>query len=369
MPLFSPSDFDDVDRQSRLQVALASYLDSLRGRPRVVLIGNYGQGNLGDEAICAGLVQIMSQHSDVTVMSREPDRVTELHGVAGAATTTVAGVNALLRADVVAIGGGGIFGNGMTLLPKLLLPVALVLRVLNKKVIFVAIGAYTTAPRWVKALLRLLARISSLVTVRDAESRDVLGKKVSILVDDPAIALAPVSRAEAREALSAAGVDLSRPLLGISLKPAMDPSIDDTQRAVARAAADSWCRDTGGDVVFFSLSERGNFGLGTSITDLSMAGDVIRTSSYATRMHTFGPQVRPDLMKGVIGEVHGIIAHRLHAQIFAWSMNTQLLGLSYERKADAFLDGVGAKRLDLRDLDANEVVGWVGALGRSEQRA
>lgn len=369
MPRFSPSDFDDVDRQSRLQLALASYLDDLRGHPRVVLIGNYGQGNLGDEAICSGLVQIMSPHSDVTVMSREPDRVIELHGVASAATTSLTGVKALLRADVVAIGGGGIFGNGMTLLPKLLPLLALVLRALNKRVIFVAIGAYTSAPRWVQAVLRLLASTSSLVTVRDAESQEVLGKRVSILVDDPAIALAPVGPAEARKALSAAGVDLSRPLLGISLKPAMDPGIDDTQRLVARAAAESWCRNTGGDVVFFSLSERGNFGLGTSITDLSMAGEIISTSVYASRMHTFGPHVRPDLMKGVIGEVRGMVAHRLHAQIFAWSMNIALVGLSYERKADAFLDEVGAKRLDLRNLDTEEVVVWVDALSRSEQRA
>jgi polysaccharide pyruvyl transferase WcaK-like protein len=122
-------------------------------------------------------------------------------------------------------------------------------------------------------------------------------------------------------------------------------------------------------VIFFSLSERGNFGLGTSITDLSMAGDVISASTYSSRMHTFGPHVRPDVMKGVIGEVQAMVAHRLHAQIFAWSMNTPLLGLSYERKSDAFLDEVGAKRLDLRRLDLEDVVAWLDLLSPSKQRA
>jgi len=51
-------------------------------QPKLVLYGNYGQGNIGDEAILRALLLIMSDVADVTVMSREPARVVALHGVA-----------------------------------------------------------------------------------------------------------------------------------------------------------------------------------------------------------------------------------------------------------------------------------------------
>jgi polysaccharide pyruvyl transferase WcaK-like protein len=90
-----------------------------------------------------------------------------------------------------------------------------------------------------------------------------------------------------------------------------------------------------------------------------MAKDVRDRVRHPERVHQFGPDLTPALMKSAIGQMRAVIGHRLHAQIFAWSMGVPVAGISYERKADAFLAQVGATRFDLWGLDAADVIAWL----------
>ncbi len=75
---------------------------------RLLLSGYYGFGNIGDEAILAGLARELSQHGqDVTVLSSDPDATTREHGLP-AAHRTRGFLGALLRSDALVSGGGGL---------------------------------------------------------------------------------------------------------------------------------------------------------------------------------------------------------------------------------------------------------------------
>lgn len=75
---------------------------------RLLLSGYYGFGNLGDEAILAGLVgALLGRGHEVTVLSADPVGTARQHGVA-AAHRTRGFIGALLRSDAMVSGGGGL---------------------------------------------------------------------------------------------------------------------------------------------------------------------------------------------------------------------------------------------------------------------
>jgi polysaccharide pyruvyl transferase WcaK-like protein len=327
-------------------------------------------GNLGDEAILARLVEVTGERCDVIVVARNPQWVRKLHGVAAVLTTSAQGLRAYLRADVLAIGGGGIFGYGMPTLPRLLPAVAILGRLLGKQTAYLAIGAYDGMPRLVSVLLRMSARLSGLVSVRDTESYrnlDVrrLGRRVRpLLVTDPGLELTPAGEAEGRALLEASGVRTAPAPLGISLKPTPSPELNERALDALARAVDWWCEHREGDVAFFALSHRGDYGLGEGLSDLTLAAKLAERLRRPERLHVVGPDVHPAVLKAAIGLTAGVVALRLHAQIFAWATGRPLLGLSFERKSDAFLSEAGAFRLGLADIKADDIVGWLEGLER-----
>ncbi|MBX3143192.1 MAG: polysaccharide pyruvyl transferase CsaB [Trueperaceae bacterium] len=75
---------------------------------RVLLSGYYGLGNLGDEAILAGLAPALrSRGVELTVLSGDPDATAAIHEV-GAASRTTGAPMALLRCQALVSGGGGL---------------------------------------------------------------------------------------------------------------------------------------------------------------------------------------------------------------------------------------------------------------------
>jgi glycosyltransferase involved in cell wall biosynthesis/polysaccharide pyruvyl transferase WcaK-like protein len=348
---------------SAIGSALADVARRLGRRPRVLLFGNYGNGNLGDEAILARLAELAADSCDVTVVARNPDAVRALHGLPAVATTSRAGRRAFRRADVLAIGGGGIFGRGIPPLPRMLPVVALLGRLLGKQTCYLAIGAYDGTPRLVRRLLRLSARLSVFVTVRDRESARTLSAPGvdPVLVRDPAVDLRPLPAEAADALLRAAGVTGGAPL-ALSLKPTPDPELTERAVTAAAAAVDWWCAHRSSDVVFLALSRRGDYGLGESVCDAALAEQLTARVRHPERLHVIGPDLHPAALKAVVGRAAAVVALRLHAQIFAVSMGRPLLGLSFERKSEAFLTEAGAERRWLADLTGGQLVEWLEAL-------
>ena len=62
-------------RRGKLDEEIRALLEDRPSRPRVLLFGNYGNGNLGDEAILTSVLDLLRPYADVTVVSRQPDRI------------------------------------------------------------------------------------------------------------------------------------------------------------------------------------------------------------------------------------------------------------------------------------------------------
>lgn len=354
-----------VGREGDLAVELTRLYGGLARRRRVLLFGNYGRGNLGDEGILASVLISLAPVADVTVVSRAPKSLTKQHGVAAVKMMSLRGGLALLRSDAIAIGGGGMFGNGINLVTSLLPVIALLSQKLGKETLFLATGAYSSSPSWVQRCLKRVAASSVFVSVRDKESAAVLGRgSETIIVDDPAINLIPAPESAAKAALAEIGVRLDRPLLGISLKPTHYQDRNDAQVCAAMAACDWWEGEIDGDCILLCLSDRGDNGLGSEVSDLTLAKQVLANVSTPENHHLFGPHSSPELMKAVIGQLHLVVGHRLHAQIYAWSMGVPLAGISYERKSDSFLEARQLKRIDLWALRPDVLVSWLSSMVR-----
>jgi polysaccharide pyruvyl transferase WcaK-like protein len=352
-----------VGRDGDLAAEISRLYGGFGRRKRVLLFGNYGRGNLGDEGILASVLASLTPVADVTVVSRAPATLTRQHGVDAVKMMSLRGAFALLRCDHVAIGGGGMFGNGMNLVTSLLPVIALLSQKIGKETLFLATGAYSSSPSWVQRCLKQVAASSLFVSVRDKESAAVLGRgPETVIVDDPAMNLVPAPARLTSAALAAAGVRLDRPLLGISLKPTHYEDRNHAQVLAAAAVCEWWRRTLDGDCVLLCLSGRGDNGLGLEVTDQTMAEQVLGLTAGLGGVHRFGPEVPPDLMKAAIGQMRLVVGHRLHAQIYAWSMGVPLVGISYERKSDCFLEARQLIRFDLWALEPKVLVDCISSL-------
>ncbi|MCQ4042736.1 glycosyltransferase [Streptantibioticus rubrisoli] len=355
-----PVDDEPLDTRRQLRHLLR---DRGRRPGRALLIGNYGNGNTGDESILFRLAELAGERRRrLTVVSRNPGAVARLHRLAAVRTTSLLAVRAFLRADAIAVGGGGMFGRGLPPLVRVLPAVLLAARLLGKEVHIVAIGAYPDTPQPTRWLLQSACRHATAVTVRDTGTRRLLSSGPArwvrpALVPDPAASLAAAPAERVREAT---GVDpATRPLL-VSLKPMPDPR---TRERVATAVADAlreWDDDR--PVVFLCLSDRGDYGLGTALGDAALSAEVARRSGLGARAALAGPGLHPAVAKGLVRAASGIVAMRLHAQIYAVAERTELFGISFEPKSDAWLAASGLPAHRAESLETAAVARWLAEL-------
>lgn len=181
-------------------------------QPTIAITGAYGAGNLGDEAILAGILSTLRAElpdAHLLVLSHDVDGTKRMHGV-DAAAPIPAGIRslrtlretreALSETELVCIGGGGLLydhgfvrgrGNAIRtwwvrteLLRKWGIPYA-----------FLAVGAGPVRGRTSRILLRRMLEGARFVTARDSASAQLLAEvapRVAIAtIPDPAFALPP----------------------------------------------------------------------------------------------------------------------------------------------------------------------------------
>ncbi len=337
-----------------------------RRRARVLVIANIGNGNVGDESIFAGLVRDVQAIADVSVLTHNPDGVHALHGIRSVNMVSRYAVKALLRTDVIAVGGGGLFGAGLPPLVRLLPFVLCFARLaLGKRIIFQAIGAYPGTPQPTLGALRLAGRLADAVLVRDEASLvmfsgGIAGRVVRpILVGDPGIFLQPATSDEAWIALSDSGITSRVPPLVISLKTTPDEGLTQDLVTTLSGVAEWWCDHRPSDVVILPMSEIGDYGLGPSMADAVLGRRVAQALPEPGRVKILPSDLPPALAKAVIGEAAAVIAVRLHASIFAWSMGVPLLTLPFEEKTKSWIAQIDGTGLPLTQMSTEAILTWL----------
>ena len=337
--------------------------------PNVVLHGGYGKLNLGDDAILHVLLrQIGAGMPDarISVICHGPEWVCRRYGVAAHHFASAAALRAILGADLYVIGGGGIINKINTysgrrklkvLDPKgkFLFLAALLARRAGARVIFHVVGATSVPDSLVAWLARLSMSRADEVSVRDPLSQRVvreLGVWREIrLLPDPAVSLDAADAATAMRILKDGGVDPTRRLVGLNLRPVLEPDVDNRETARTVAALADWIIDRFDAQVCFL--PYGRHPSKAAENDLGMAREVGAQMLHVARYRILERECTPPEMKAIMGQMGYCLLERLHATILAAGMGTPFLAISYDAKVSEFMRAIGrdADVVPLRGLN------------------
>jgi Polysaccharide pyruvyl transferase len=302
---------------------------------RVLIIGNFGNGNTGDEAMLARTLQELPEDTEVRVVSRNPRMVEALHRVPAVAMEGVPFIKALKWCDGIAVVGGGLFGTGASSLVKALPAIVWAATARGRDITYLAIGVYPGTPDRVLDLLRRSVRKPGRISVRDEVSAAVLGDRiVAPVVGDLAMGLKAAPPADARRALAAAGVDPAVPLLLVAPKALPNPILVEALQDAAEILARRWI-ERGGAVAGLAISTHADYGLGLARRDEVLVKEL--GSRLGRPVPVLGPQLEPRLAKAVVGEADALFGLRIHALVFAVSTGVPCLGVGWEERTTAFL--------------------------------
>jgi len=292
-----------------------------------LVVGGYGFRNAGDEAILAGLLQLLGRDG-VTVVSRTPAETAARHGVK---TVGIGGALPALRGHRgVVLGGGGLFGRDMGPLGRLLPLFGLFAGATGREVALVGIGIDGDVPAPSARLVRALARRATSVIVRDRESALLLAAYGIRAQRGPDLsALVPsAGRREGAKALRASGLDPARrPVVGLCLT-AVDGTLVEPVVAAVLGTVDAL---PGVDFCIIPMS-RHPF----------VAAD--NDELLARRLVAVRPRLRilaggddPARLLGVFEALSGAVCMRYHSLLFAERAGIPIVPIAYAEKCRHWL--------------------------------
>ncbi len=274
--------------------------------------GYYGKGNLGDEALLAGLIQALAEHGvrDVTVLSADPAATRRMHGVR-AARRGVGLPGALWRADVLVSGGGGLLQDVTSTrsLRYYLSVISLARRMGRRAVVFgQSLGPLSGAGR---------------LAVREALAGLPIG-----LRDGPSLRLAQ------ELGLAARHVGDTALLLDVEGAPPRDAVVLVPRTGYPRATAaltDFGRRAAAaGFVIEAAAFQRG--------TDTAEVERLRRAIPGLCVLATPGPTTAGRALAGA----RLVVSARLHGLVLAAAGGTPHVGISYDPKVEGFAAETGA---------------------------
>lgn len=292
---------------------------------RVLLSGYYGFANLGDEAILAGLArELTARGLRVTVLSGDPDATTAQHGVP-AAHRTRGLLGALLRADALVSGGGGLLQDATSARSlTYYLATLRAARLLGKGV---ALYGQSLGPLTGVGRRRVAGAAAGLPAFwRDEPSR-ALARELGL--DDRATADAALLLAPERPA----GADPNGPVLVVPR--AGHPAYNQALARLARAL-----RGEGVPVAAVGLHARHD---DAEVAALARAAPGLEALSART----------PDELLALLPGASYVVSARLHGCVLAAAAGVGFAALSYDPKVAGFAALLGAPTFDAPVDDAN----------------
>ncbi len=326
------------------------------GMARVLISGWFGRDNLGDEAILECEIESIRSsipRAEITVISQNPSRVREIHGVESIAfhhsprrpLGYISRVKELLSSDVFLLGGGGFLSDWQSPnVPEIWLRTPLQAKRLGSKTMAYGIGAGPiSTPEGKKWTRKVLNRFDA-IAVRDQTSRQVLenaGVSISIEVTaDPAVLLPPPSRAVVSNILSNEGIPLKEDIIGLAAAPIFQ------SESLWPGCREKYVRYRKTLVNLIQYVERD---IGMSVLLIPMDREVdlpflegLRSECDSQdRVHLVKGAYRPREIHGLIGHLKLLIGGRFHSVLFGVTSKIPTVGISSHHKIRDFLVDVG----------------------------
>ena len=334
-------------------------------RTRVLITGSYGQGNTGDEAILRGILgSLRAARPDLEfqVVSGQPAATAARHGVEAVAWSDwPAIVEALAQADLLVLGGGGIFFDYWGFDPRRLVEneapdlahyasFPLLAWLLGKPLMLWACGVGPLRTEEARAAVRATFGLATRASVRDRESHQLLLElgvppgKVAVTAD-PAFGLAAPAAAEAAELLGARGVSLQRPLVAVAPRPWSEGVDEEAWQTTLTAALSALHRTTDTQILLLPFHVGYDDPVAFRLQELLGKAGVRQGD-----VHVIAGDRTPEETLGVIGACDLVVAMRLHSLVFSMLAGTAAVALAYDPKVRQLARQTGHEEL-CRDLD------------------
>ena len=328
--------------------------------PTILVAGYYGFGNTGDEAILASILAGLSERDSgarVVVVSGDPSSTRSQHRVEAIPWRDLPAIARGVReSDLVIVGGGGLFQDHWGVEPSTLLTPnhfgitfyagpAVLACLAGKPLALFALGFGPLTSPEARRMVRGVCEAASFLSVRDADSRDLLiASGVSAdriaLSTDAAFALPDVT-AESRSRLTATLAHSGKPIVGVALRPWTLGVDRERWEAEVALALDRFVDDTGGSLVFvpFQRSDR------SEEDDAAVAARVRRRLRNADRAIVVAAGQDPSETAALLSQCDLVLAMRLHAAIFAISGCVPVVTVGYDPKVQALMERAGLASL------------------------
>ncbi|MCH7588316.1 MAG: polysaccharide pyruvyl transferase family protein [Chloroflexi bacterium] len=335
--------------------------------PTILIAGYYGYNNAGDEAILDGILaelKSLNKNLHYVVLSGDPAFTESLHAVEAIAWSDIgAMVEAVKSAALVIVGGGGLIQDYWGADEKSLLtqrqggmsefgaPILLpnLFGILS---MFYAVGVGPLKTIEGRRFGRVLFDSADQATVRDQESLHLLEEIGTIIQDIPAV-LDPAFYANPQNIPGEFGEQLKalpRPWIGVSLRywqievqpPEWLPQVS--------IALDAVLQTIGGSVIFLPFHDSEYF----LEDDLKQAREVQSAMQKESQTTIAGGSLHALQRFAVIEQFDLLLGMRLHSLVAALRAGIPCVGLNYDPKVGALMQGfqLGNYTLDLSNLDA-----------------
>lgn len=322
---------------------------------KIVISGYYGFNNAGDEAMLTAIVESLRKLEPevaLTVISGNPTETKTKYNVESIYRFDAPQILTALKNTDLLVSGGGSLLQDVTSKKSLLyyLTVIAAAKHFGKKVMLFAQGIGPIRCGFLRTLTKWVCRKADLITVRDEESKSELVRlgipeeQVHVTAD-AVLSLDTVSRFKGMDILKKAGLDLEKPVIGVSVRHWEDDKLclQELGKALHRIG-----EDQGAQVVLLPLQNSVDIpvcdDLSFYIPDIPQSKVVLLHDKYTT-----------EEFLSIIANFKLLVGMRLHALVFAAVMQVPFLAISYDPKVDAFVkavDGVLAGTISsLREED------------------
>ena len=321
---------------------------------RIFLIGWFGAGNIGDEAILISeLLFLRDQITNVEfyILSFNPGRTRQL-------TANIPEVSKILRmgskrdvfksdfwgifeafreVDAVMIGGGGIFQDLYNHYPiPFFTAMALLARLNRKRLVLYCVGIGPISSFIGKKLCRFAANSTDIISVRDAGSKDLL-KSLRVnrpihLSADPVFLLEPVRNENVEKVIKSHHLDTNGPAIGVSVQDLL--FWKDESRKILAKTLDTLSAEKGATIVFLPF---GAYKDGWLNRDKSSPVDMVASNKLAAQMKgkcsIVTDELTPQELLAVIEKLDLVISMRLHGLIMGLTVGVPVIALTYEEES------------------------------------
>jgi polysaccharide pyruvyl transferase WcaK-like protein len=348
----------------------------------IFFFGYYGFKNTGDDSVLQSLLTDLTEHSDFEFLVASDDLIQteELYrqfNVTAIPWDNYALINlAILKSDLLVIGGGGLYNSFLDYREELFLRgghryfsvatfgLPYLAELWNTPCMICGVGASKVLSEAAKVHIGGGLQRCSAVTVRDTASKRILnsfpGAEYSkILVGaDPVFRLSPdyekldLIQKKQIEVLS----DKKKPVLGVSLRNwSFRGNKESIIENVAKAVND-FVLKTGGTVVFLQFD---NGGAVKELSEDSAIFEKVKAKLHP-EVQSFMPEgyLTPNNAISIVKECDYIIGMRFHAVVMALNQGIPLIALAYEEKVWSAMDLCNMNEwcIDVNDIDGPNVL-------------